>query len=105
MLKGVRNPHNHDKMRNSILIIIIKKSSDERVTGPLGVNISDGLGKVMAPGLKDLELVDNNSLSRGSGWRQFVGPQCPLEKVGHSICVWQLRCLKPDGECGSPEVC
>ena len=28
-----------------------------------------------------------------------------LGKVGHSLIVWQARCLQPDGDRWSPEVC
>ena len=82
-----------------------RKTSDERVWGPPTVNISDGLGGVMAPGSKALALVDNNSLSCGVGWRRFVGLRCLLGKVGHSIGVWQGRCLQPDGDCWSLNIC
>ena len=65
----------------------MEKSSDKHVEGPPGVNVSDGFGGVRSPGLKSLALVDNNSLSRGDGWRQFVGSRRLLQKVGHSIGV------------------
>ena len=39
VLKGVLNPHEHEKTRNSILIIIMDKASDEHITGTLGVNL------------------------------------------------------------------
>ena len=48
---------------------MMEKASNKRVGGSLGVNISDGFGGVTAAGLKALALVDNNSLSRGVGWR------------------------------------
>ena len=60
---------------------------------------------VVAPGYKSLVVVDNNLSSRGVGWRRFMGPWCLLGKVGHSLDVWQARCLKPYGDCCSPAVC
>ena len=59
----------------------------------------------MAPGSKSLASVDNNSLSRNSGWRQFLGPWCLLGKVGHSIRVWRAKCLQPYGNRWIPDVC
>ena len=56
----------------------MEKSSNERVEGTLILNISDGFRGVMAPGLKYLALVDDNSSSHGVGWRQFVGQRCML---------------------------
>ena len=51
---------------------------------------------VAAPGSKALALVDDNSSSRGVGWRRFMGPRCLLGKVGHSLGVWRERRLQPD---------
>ena len=70
----VHKPHNHEKTRNSLLIIQMEKSYNECARGPPGLNISEGFGGVMVPGPKALSSVDNNSLSCGVGWRQFVGP-------------------------------
>ena len=60
---------------------------------------------VAAPGSKALATIDDNSLSRGVGWRQFVGPRCLLEKVGNSLGVWRARCSQPDGDQGSLDDC
>ena len=73
-LKRMRKSHEHKNMRIGQSIIMMEKSSDERVRGPKGVNILDGFGGVTAPGSKPLGSVDNNSSSCGGGWRQFLGP-------------------------------
>ena len=83
----------------------MKKAFDERVGGPPTVNISGRFWEFMALGSKSLALVDNNSSSRGGGCRRFVGPRCLLGKVGHSLDVWQARCLQPDEDCWIPDVC
>ena len=83
----------------------MKKTSNELIRGPQTVNISEGFGGVTAPGLKALASADKNLSSRGGDWRQFVGPQCLLGKAGHSLGVWQARCLQPDGDCQIPYVC
>ena len=83
----------------------MKKASEKRVRGPLKVNISDGFGGVTVLVPKSLTLVDNHSLSRGGGWRQFLVPRCLLGKVRQSPSVCQSRCLKPDEDCQSPGVC
>ena len=83
----------------------MKKASDERVGGPPKVNISHGFGRFMAPGSKYRASVDNNSLSRNSGWRKILGLRCLLGKVGHSISVWQARYLQPYGNRWIPDVC
>ena len=68
-LKGVCKSHKHKNTRISQLIIMMEKASNKRVGGSLGVNISDGFGGVTAARLKALASVDNNSSSRGVGWR------------------------------------
>ena len=75
-LKGVRNPQDHKKTATILLIIKLKRASDERVGGPPGANILDSSGGVMAPGSKSLASVEYISGSCGGGWRQFVGPRC-----------------------------
>ena len=59
-LKGVRKSHRNKLMRISQLIIMMGKTSNERVRGPPIVNISSSFGGVTALGLKALALVDNN---------------------------------------------
>ena len=86
-LKWVRKPHEYKKKRNSLLIIMMEKASNERVGGPSGVNISDGFGGVMEPGSKALTLVDNHSSSHGGGWRQFVEPRHLLGKL---VIPWRF---------------
>ena len=58
-------PHEHKKMAHSLLIIQLKRASDECVGGPLGDNISDGPKGVTVPGSKALALVDDILGSRG----------------------------------------
>ena len=82
-----------------------KGDYDECVRGPPGANIVDGPWGVMAQGTKALALVANISGGRGDGWVQFVGPQRLLGKVGRNLGVWQGRCLWPDGDYGSFNVC
>ena len=84
---------------------MMKKSSDKRVGVPLTVNISDGFWGIMAPCSKALASVNNNSSSRGISWGRFVGPQCLLGKVENSIDVWWARCLQPDEDIWSLNVC
>ena len=86
-LKEARNPYDHKKTRNSLPIIQMEKASDKHVGGTLGVNISDVFGGVTEHGLKPLESVENNSSSRGGGWRGFVGPRRLLGKVGSNLRV------------------
>ena len=70
-LKGARKSHKHKKMITSQSIIMMDKTSDEYVGRPSGINISDDFGGVMAPGLKAMASVDNNSLICGCGWRNL----------------------------------
>ena len=83
----------------------MKKASNERVGGPLTVNISDSFRGVTTPGSKSLASADNNSSIRDGSWGQLVGRRCLLVKVGHIIGVCQARCSHPDGYCRNPNVC
>ena len=60
---------------------------------------------VVAPVLKALAWVEYNSSSCGVYCRLFVGPRYLLENVGNSLGVWQTRCLQPDGDWWSLDVC
>ena len=73
-LKGLRKSHEHKKTGIRQSIVMMEKSSNGRVKGPPGVNISDDFGGVTVPGSKSLALVKNNALSRGGGWRQLLQP-------------------------------
>ena len=86
-LKWVRKPHDHKNIRNILSMIQLKRASDERVGGPLGANIPDDPGGVMAPGFKFLASVDNISGSHSGGWRQFLIQQIMLGKVGRNLGV------------------
>ena len=74
-LKGLVKPHDHKKMRNSLSIIKMERSSKERVRRPTGANISDGLWGVTAPSFKYLALVENISGSLDGVWKKSVGPR------------------------------
>ena len=97
-LKGERKSHRNQKTKIIQLIIMIKKAYNKHVGEQPTANISDGSQMVTSPGSKALALVDNNSLSCGGGWRQFVGPRCILGKVRHSLGVWIMRFSQPDGD-------
>ena len=87
MLKGYSSHTNIKIQANGLSSIQLRRVSEERVGGPPGVNISDGPGGFMAPGLRALALVDNISRSHGSGWRQLMGPRRLLGKVGGSLGI------------------
>ena len=86
-LEGVLKPHEHKETRNILLVIQMKRGSDERAGGPLVANISDGSGGVMAPGLEALASVDDISGSHGSGRGQCAVPRRLLRKVGRNLGV------------------
>ena len=86
-LIGVCKTNDHQNTRNSLLTIQMEKSSDESVGGTPGVNISDGFRGVTAPGSKSLVLIENNSGSRGGGWKISVGLRHLLGKVVSNLGI------------------